>query len=96
MMHHSICIFDEVLLKSGRTSNRSHKARNRKVPQRESFKKSIVYQAPNPGNKLPDTLKHCDDLDMFKKYLKKFMYTSFCEDGFVQLMYEQCLSDEAL
>lgn len=53
------------------------------TPYKESFKRTVSYSGPTMWNNLPNSIKTCNNLAEFKRKLKKYLYDSFCQDGFV-------------
>ena len=43
--------------------------------------RAFKISAPRIFNKLPDDVKNCDSVVVFKKKLKRFLFTDCCELG---------------
>lgn len=69
----------------GRPGTRSETQRNMVIPSpcTESFKRSISYLGPMLWNTLPMQVKMSNNFATFKRNLKRFLYETFCQDGFV-------------
>lgn len=80
-MHYLLQPASNKYLLENKRWNRSNDTHTMKVPhpRSEKIKKSIIYQGPYMWNSLPSSLKNCKDLELFKRYLKKYMYICFCE-----------------
>lgn len=46
------------------------------------FRPSLLYAGYQLWNNLADDLRMLNDFNAFKKFLNKYMYDRFCEDGF--------------
>lgn len=53
------------------------------IPRSNRFKLALPYAGYSAWNRLPESLRMKNDLDNFKRFLNKYMYIKFCEDGFV-------------
>lgn len=75
----------DILCEPIRHGNRSSFKRLIKLtmPKSNRFRNCISYAGLLAWNRLPESLRMTNDYNSFKKWLKKYMYTKFCEDGFV-------------
>lgn len=51
------------------------------IPRLNRFKASLPYAGYLNWNQLPENLRMITDYDTFKRFLNKYMYNKFCEDG---------------
>lgn len=74
-----------ILIIPSRSGNRSEATKLVKItwPKKERFKKSLAYNLPYVWNNLPVFLRKCNSIESFKRYIKIYMYNSFCADRFV-------------
>lgn len=84
-MYKRIELDPKIILVPGRPGTRSENQINIIVPSlhKETFRRSISYQGPMIWNSLPLYVKASNNIASFKRNQKKFLYDSFCQDGFV-------------
>lgn len=85
VMYKRICKRPLILLSPRRSGNRSSNNWSVKVPfpKTERFRNSTTYNLLHSWKNLPNYIQSYKDLRSFKVQLKKYMYSRFCQDGFV-------------
>lgn len=85
LMYKRLELDPSLMVAPGRHCTRSQAQPNMAVPIpiKESFKCSMSFLGPTLWNSLPMHVKMSNNLAIFKRNLKRFLYDTFCQDGFV-------------